>query len=101
MNSKFNYNKQALIVGTYVLEIDSVSELEYILQERKWLDVTIKTKSDIPSDLISDETQIVYILKDGNLLHIKPRSIAIENNCLKIIPKSCGLLVQNINGSQE
>jgi len=90
-----------LIVGTYVLEIDSVSELEYILPERKWLDVVVKTKNDIPSGLISEETKFVYILKNGDLFHVKPLSTTIENNCLKIIPKSCGLLIQNINGSQE
>ncbi len=101
MNSKFNYNQQALIVGTYVLEVDSVSPMEYLMSERKWLDVVIKTKNDIPSGLISEETQIVYILKNGDLFHVKPLSTAIENNCLTIVPKSCGLLVQNINGSQE
>ena len=101
MNSKFNYNKQALIVGTRVLEIDNVIKMEYLLQERKWLDVTIKTKTDIPFGLISDETEIVYVLKDGNLFHIKPNSIAIKNKCLKIVPKSCGLLIQNINASQH
>lgn len=101
MKSKFNYNQQALIVGSWVLEIENVSEIEYLMSERKWLDVKIKTKSDIPSDVISDETEIVYILKEGNLFHIKPSSIVIENNYLKIIPKSCGLLIQDINGSQE
>lgn len=101
MNSKFNYNQQALIVGSRVLEIESVSPMEYLMPERKWLDVIIKTKSDIPSDLISDETEIVYILKNSDLFHVKPLSTTIENNCLKIIPKSCGLLIQNINGSQE
>lgn|GEM_PF-6751144 len=101
MNSKFNYNKQALIVGTHVLEIDNVSKMEYLLSEKKWLDVVIKTKSDITSGLISEETQIIYILKDGNLFHIKPCSTAIENNCLTIVPKSCGLLIENINASQH
>ena len=48
MNSKFNYNQQALIVGTYVLEIDSVSPMEYLMSERKWLEVVVKTKNDIP-----------------------------------------------------
>lgn len=101
MNSKFNYNQQALIVGSRVLEIESVSPMEYLMPERKWLDVVVKTKSDISSDLISDETEIIYILKNGDLFHIKPLSTEIENNCLTIVPKSCGLLVQNINDSQE
>lgn len=101
MNSKFNYNQQALIVGSYVLEIDNMSEIEYLLAEKKWGDVVVNTKNEIPLGLISEETQIVYILKNGDLFHIKPHSTAIENNCLTIAPKSCGVLVQNINGSHE
>lgn len=92
-------NHQALIVDSSVLEIDDVSDMGYKMPELQWLDVVIKLKSDIPPNLI--EAQIIYILKDGDLFHIKPGSITIEDNCLTIVPKSCGLLIQNINKTTD
>jgi hypothetical protein len=97
--NKTNYNHRALIVDSSVLEIDDVSDMGYKMPELQWLDVVIKLKSDIPPNLI--DAQIIYILKDGDLFHIKPSSITIEDNRLTIKPKSCGLLIQNINKTTD
>ena len=93
------YNNQTLIIGSYVLELDGVSEIGYRIPGKTWLDVVIKTKNDIPTNLISSETQIFYVLKDNSLFHIKPHHVEIENNVITIVPTSCGLLIQNTNGS--